>query len=121
MSNKDLYSTYQRIKKNCYKQWLIDSKQFYQWYREQLKKQSNLCIYCCLPGDTKEYYPDWFRKGNRGRRLEVDRKNAKEKYKPSNCVLACYPCNNAKSDVFTYNEFIEIGKTIRKVKINPSA
>ena len=34
-----------------------------------------------------------------------------------NCVLACYPCNNAKSDVFSYEEFSEIGKAIHRVKI----
>lgn len=116
MSNRDLYSTYQRIKKNCYKSWAENSKLFYQWYKRQCEEQNGLCIYCQLPGDTKEYYrDDWFRKGNRGRRLEVDRKNPKEKYKPDNCVLACYPCNNAKSDVFTCDEFKEIGKVICKV------
>jgi len=48
--------------------------------------------------------------------LEVDRKNPKGQYKPKNCVLSCYPCNNAKSDVFSYKEFMEIGKTIGKIK-----
>jgi len=57
-----------------------------------------------------------FRKGRRGISLEVDRKDGKKEYSPGNCVLACYPCNNAKSDVFSYNEFLEIGKVISKVK-----
>ncbi len=48
--------------------------------------------------------------------MEVDRKISKANYSPENCVLACYPCNNAKSDVFTYEEFIKIGREIGKVK-----
>jgi len=64
----------------------------------------------------KEFYGKWFRYGRRGKRLEVDRIESKEPYSPENCVLACYPCNNAKSDVFTYQEFIEIGKTVYRVK-----
>ena len=47
---------------------------------------------------------------------EHARKNAKSSYLPSNCVLACYPCNNAKSDVFKYNEFLIIGHTIEELK-----
>jgi hypothetical protein len=53
---------------------------------------------------------------NRGFYLEVDRKESKGKYSPRNCVLACYPCNNAKSDIFTYDEFRKIGEMIGKVK-----
>jgi hypothetical protein len=37
---------------------------------------------------------------NRGKWLEVDRKQPKESYIAENCVLACYFCNNDKSDVF---------------------
>ena len=70
-----------------------------------------------MPGDTEEYYGKRFRGGRRGQRLEVERPESKEPYSPENCVLACYPCNNAKSDVFSYAEFLEIGKAIRKVAI----
>ena len=103
-------------KENCCEPWLEDRNQFYEWYDEQLNEQKERCIYCHLPGDTKEYYQDWFRKGKRGQRLEVDRRESKEPYSPENCVLACYPCNNAKSDVFSYDEFVVIGKAIRKAK-----
>jgi hypothetical protein len=30
--------------------------------------------------------------------------------------LACYPCNNAKSDVFSHAEFMLSGKVIGEVK-----
>jgi hypothetical protein len=114
---QDLSSIYRRIKKNCCELWLNDRKQFYRWYEKQLKKQDQLCEYCHLPGDTKEHYGKWFREGRRGQRLEVDRIESKKPYSPKNCVLACYPCNNAKSDVFSYEEFLEIGKAIHRVKI----
>lgn len=45
---------------------------------------------------------------HRGMWLEIDRKDPKEKYSPSNCVLCCYFCNNDKSDVFhgdSYKQF----------------
>ncbi len=117
MNNKrHLYSLYQRIKSNCCKEWGVDSNYFYKWYERQEGKQQGLCHYCQLPGDTQDMYERHFRKGRRGFNLEVDRKDAKGLYSPENCVLACYPCNNAKSDVFTYEEFREISKAINAVK-----
>lgn len=113
---KHLYSIYQRIKNNCCEQWCRDSKSFYIWYEKRMKKQKGLCKYCHLPGDTTEYYnTERFRKGRRGLNLEVDRKNNRKPYSPKNCVLACYPCNNAKSDVFSYKEFRIIGEVIGEV------
>ena len=116
INRKPLYSIYQRIKNNCCEQWRVDSNSFYTWYENQVNKQEGLCEYCHLPGNTKTHYGNTFRNGRRGFHLEVDRKNNRESYSPSNCVLACYPCNNAKSDVFSYEEFLEIGKAIRKAK-----
>jgi len=104
-----LYSVYRRIKKNCCEEWLTDSKAFYSWYEKQAEKQEWRCEYCDLPGDTELYYHRRFRKGRRGFNLEVDRKDNNQPYSPENCVLACYPCNNAKSDVFSCEEFVEIG------------
>ena len=115
MNHKKLYSTYKRVKENCCEEW-EHSAVFYKWYDDEVKKQDELCHYCSLPGDTNKYYGTTFRNGNRGSRLEVDKKDNKKPYSPSNCVLACYPCNNAKSDVFTYEEFLKIGKIISKEK-----
>jgi hypothetical protein len=111
-----LASIYRRIKLNCCDDWRTDASNFYKWYLSQSEKQKGSCIYCYLPGNTTEAYGKQFRGGRRGKRLEVDRIESKEPYSPANCVLACYPCNNAKSDVFSYKEFIEIGKAIRRVK-----
>jgi hypothetical protein len=115
-SNSSLSSQYRRISKNCCDEWLQDRKKFYDWYNAQFERQQQTCYYCCLPGDTKDHFGHWFREGRRGKRLEVDRIISKDPYSPENCVLACYPCNNAKSDVFTFKEFIEIGKVINKLK-----
>lgn len=113
---KHLYSVYQRVKNNCCEQWRIDSRSFYEWYDSRLSEQRGLCVYCHLSGDTTTYYHKTFRNGRRGLTLEVDRKDNNEEYSPDNCVLACYPCNNAKSDVFLYEEFLKIGEAIGKVK-----
>ena len=114
---RDLSSIYRRIKNDCSSvEWKTDAKRFYEWYDAHFEGQNQSCYYCRLPGDTKVWYKKWFREGRRGRSLEVDRIDSGKPYSPENCVLACYPCNNAKSDDFSYEEFLEIGKAIHTVK-----
>jgi len=116
-SKQHLTALYRRIeKKDCCTEWKRNPNRFYKWYENRLKKQRCLCHYCHLPGDTKIYYGKDFREGRRGLCLEVDRKDNDKPYSKENCVLACYPCNNAKSDVFSYPEFLKIGKAIREAK-----
>ena len=55
------------------------------------------------------------KKSLRGWTLEIDRRDSNFEYNKDNCIMACYWCNNAKTDEFTENEFKEIGKEIRKV------
>ncbi|MBA7588328.1 hypothetical protein ES708_30383 [subsurface metagenome] len=89
--------------------------------KKQIKKalyerDGGKCHYCGI--EEKDFIPIWgraFRQGRRGLTLEVDRKNPKGLYIPSNCVLACYACNNAKSDVFTYEEFKRVGDVIKEI------
>jgi len=51
---------------------------------------------------------------NRGNHLELERRDAKNNYySPENCVLACYFCNNDKSDIFDENEYLEYLKDRR--------
>jgi hypothetical protein len=83
---------------------------FLEWYHNEEK----VCHYCGLSETqsqvivvtgllTSNRFPQ---KGNTGRGqargmwLEVDRIKPKEPYSENNCVLACYFCNNDKSDVF---------------------
>lgn len=80
-----------------------------------------VCHYCGLPesllnelhsqpGHINKRWPQ------RGQSLELDRKQPNLPYSViSNLAFACYWCNNAKTDTFTYDEFREIGKKINKV------
>ena len=76
------------------------------------------CAYCnitveeiCRLGDSGQLR----KKNYRGWTLEIDRKDSNLEYTPDNCVMACYWCNNAKTDEFTYEEFVFIGNEIKAV------
>jgi hypothetical protein len=84
---------------------------FKSWYNDQEKT----CYYCGLTEQESQRlvrftlkskrFPQNGKPGRgtaRGMYLEVDRlKSGKDdKYSRENCVLACYFCNNDKSDVF---------------------
>ena len=86
---------------------------FISWYKKVPKE----CYYCgCTLDDIRRFWElnDNKRKVTRGRSFEIDRLKD-ERYSENNCVLACYWCNNAKSDVFTPDEFQSIGEAIGKV------
>ncbi len=76
------------------------------------------CDYCGITNDEINALADkhQLRKKNfRGWTLEIDRLDSNLEYSKDNCVLACYWCNNAKTDEFTFEEFKEVGKVIRKI------
>lgn len=56
-----------------------------------------------------------FKKNYRGWSLEIDRIDSNKEYSSKNCVMACYWCNNAKTDEFTHEEFMKVGKAMREV------
>lgn len=96
-------------------------KEFYDWYLELEKEKK--CFYCDI---TEEKLNDLFRKlegkgeiltkRGRGRKLELDRKDPNPDYNNTkNIVFACYWCNNAKTDTFTHEEFIEVGKVLNEI------
>jgi len=88
---------------------------FYDW----VKTTKEACHYC---GITKE---ELYRlhligidnkRSTRGKTLEIDRKVANESYSNlTNLVYCCYWCNNAKTDTFSEEEFMIIGKAISHV------
>lgn len=92
---------------NTYKEWFFNM--------EKVKK----CEYCQITEEEIEQL--WEKdkqltKRNRGRKLELDRKHPNLEYEElSNIVFACYWCNNAKTDTFTHEEFLEVGKSISKI------
>jgi 5-methylcytosine-specific restriction endonuclease McrA len=81
-------------------------------------KKENHCHYCKITTEDIEKLADnkkIFKKNFRGWSLEIDRKDSNMEYTPENCVMACYWCNNAKTDEFTYEEFISVGRTIQGI------
>lgn len=79
-------------------------KDFYNWYNETPKA----CCYCTVTEDVLEkvWENGWRTKRNRGRKLEVERVDStNNKYSSKNCKLACYFCNNHKSDFITKEHY----------------
>ncbi len=95
-----------------------DTKSFWKfksWYDKTERK----CFYC---GITEEQISYLFQTGKlytkrkRGKKLEIERLLPEQPYENlKNLVFSCYWCNNAKTDTFTKDEFIEIGKVIGKI------
>jgi hypothetical protein len=91
----------------------VDFNEFYNWYIFQYEDQKGKCYYCKI----EEYkVAELFSTGHftsarslyRGKHLEIERKNNNDNvYSKDNCVLACYFCNNDKSDVFSENDYFE--------------
>lgn len=124
--NKRLSSIQYQKKEYLCEEWRMKPIKFRIWYFEQYLRQSGLCGYCKVP---QEFIRDIYnrqngwrsgkkktqdnKKGTRGWSLEIDRPN--NKGYDDNCVLACYPCNNAKSNVFEEIEFKKISESIKKV------
>lgn len=85
---------------------------FYKWHDSQYQKQDGKCYYCKT---NEEIIATLFEKKfqkrkrtTRGKHLEIERRDAKGNlYNEENCVLACYFCNNDKSDIFEENEYLE--------------
>ncbi|MEA3476466.1 MAG: hypothetical protein U9R23_08525 [Candidatus Cloacimonadota bacterium] len=83
------------------------------------EKDKRICYYCGISEaqiemlannskiKTKRFY-------SRGKTMEIDQKKSENGYKKCNIVLACYWCNNAKSDEFDEDEFQPIANGIRE-------
>ena len=92
---------------------------FLKWYLTSEKQ-------CCYCGVKEEDLNKYFNKDNlqyktarqRGTSLEIERiiTAPKEKniYSEENCALACYICNNAKSDFISPQDFKSIAKGINQ-------
>jgi len=81
--------------------------------------EKRICHYCHINDkeiemlDTKRQIKT---KRPRGYMMEIDRIKANHEYSNDNVVLACYWCNNAKSDEFSESEFTShVGPGIEKV------
>jgi hypothetical protein len=89
----------------------------YAWYESQEQK----CCYCGITEAEIARLIDGGllttkRLSKRGRHLEIERKDPNVCYDNfNNLSLACYWCNNAKTDTFTAEEFKSIGKAISQI------
>lgn len=90
--------------------------EFYKWYVNEPKK----CCYCGVDENSlREYFENNqdSKRFQRGRSLEIERILTDENnnnYSKDNCSLACYICNNAKSDLIHYKDFKFIAEGINK-------
>ena len=91
--------------------------EFLNWYNSQNKK----CCYCGVEeADLKKYFhgknTQYKDARQRGKFLEVERviTAPENKYSKENCRLACYICNNAKSDFLSAESFEPIARGINK-------
>ncbi len=85
---------------------------FYKWHKNQHQSQEGKCYYCKT--DEKiiailfEKKFQNRKRTTRGKHLEIERRDSTDNlYNEANCVLACYFCNNDKSDIFEENEYLE--------------
>jgi len=75
-------------------------------YEEYLEfTQQKECHYC---GEPLFWYPYNTMNGHK-----LDRKDHRDWYYKENCVVCCPRCNRAKSNHFSYDEWVQIGALIR--------
>ena len=81
--------------------------------------EKRICYYCHISDkeiELLEAKGQIKTKRDRGYTMEIDRIKPNYEYSKDNVVLACYWCNNAKSDEFTLTEFADhIGPGIGNV------
>ncbi len=114
-----LLRKYKDLIKEC-EQYYVDRKFQEIFPLEDFKKLVAIqeCHYCKI---TKDEIHEMGRskllnkKNLRGWNLEIDRLEPNLEYTKNNCVMACYWCNNAKTDEFTAEEFEMIGPVIQEI------
>ena len=87
---------------------------------EKMTKDETTCSYCGISldqikalGENKKLNNK--RSDTRGYTLEIDRMLPNLEYIEENCCLACYWCNNAKTDEFSPIEFKPIARGINEI------
>jgi len=92
---------------------LSEFSQFYVWHFKQHKIQEGRCYYCKTEEKViRELFESNVisKRINRGIYLEIERRDSqasKNIYTKENCVLACYFCNNDKSQIFTESDYFD--------------
>ena len=87
----------------------MTSKEFGDW----IASQNPACFYCSItPSEIEKIKHTHIFWGNYGG-LTIDRTDSTKGYDKDNLVLACMRCNRIKSNIFTYDEMVIIGKMLR--------
>ena len=91
----------------------ISEDDFLKWYESSPK----VCFYCESSLEESIQLMKYLNIKMERYRLEVDKKEPSLGYSKGNLVLACNPCNFAKKDFFTVNDFKEIAMRYIKPKV----
>ena len=81
--------------------------EFVKWYNSQPK----VCGYCGIKKESLNLVSDAYNRNLT--RLSVDAIDNDKDYSIDNIILSCRRCNATKSDFFSHDEMVEIGKIIR--------
>ena len=71
------------------------------------------CHYCGYP---IKWYPHHETKRKTTYSYNLDRKDSNKCYSKDNCVVCCKVCNNAKSNLLTYEEMLILGHSIAEIR-----
>lgn len=122
---KDIYDKIEKLKKEHLQQfkqlednYIINFSKIFPEEEFHQLSQKEECHYCKITTKQIEILGAKHKlnkKSFRGWSLEIDRFDSNLEYKPSNCTMACYWCNNAKTDEFNEKEFLLIAEGISKV------
>ncbi|MBD3839646.1 MAG: hypothetical protein IE878_04570, partial [Epsilonproteobacteria bacterium] len=101
--------------KACYSENVFKEILPIEGFNAKFFKEPRQCVYCGIKEEQLQSICKQTKRAGRGERLEYDRIDDDKDYAIDNVVLACYYCNNAKSDEFSPAEFKEIARGINKV------
>lgn len=87
----------------------IEDHEFDEWLNAQEKQ----CVYCGIHEKELQCKQD-----KKQRRLTVDRKNNSIGYCLDNICLACFRCNNSKSNFFSYEEWMTVAKQFIRPRLD---
>ncbi|MBA4852394.1 hypothetical protein [Emticicia sp. BO119] len=121
MSEKELKKIYDSKKEKLVKGEIIEGfkviqfSDFKRWFNKEIFEKG--CNYCRTTNEESQKLtklrPYATRGGKRGNRLELGRKDTNLPFDNlNNLVWCCYWCNNAKTNFFSEEEFIPVGRAI---------
>jgi 5-methylcytosine-specific restriction endonuclease McrA len=100
---KSLYSIIRRNARNRSIDFPLLLEDFVSWFLESKK----VCRYCGIPVERLRVVD---KSKKMAKRLSIDRIDNNRGYEIDNIALACMLCNFIKSNIFTGDEMMEIGK-----------